>query len=60
MYVYDPVTKKTTKLLNGLDWLHLSTFPDGFKEMVRSLDSSLREGSEAGCKQNLVLSRQAM
>jgi hypothetical protein len=31
MYVYDPVTKKTTKLLNGLDWLHLSTFPDGFK-----------------------------
>ena len=33
MYVYDPLTKKTTKLLNGLDWLHLSTFPDGFKRL---------------------------
>jgi len=32
MYVYDPVTRKTTKLLNGLEWLHLSTFPDGFKK----------------------------
>lgn len=32
MYVYDPVTKKTTKLVNGLEWLHLSTFPDGFKK----------------------------
>jgi hypothetical protein len=31
MYVYDPVTKETSKLLNGLEWLHLSTLPDGFK-----------------------------
>lgn len=25
MYVYDPVTKKTSKVLDGLDWLNLST-----------------------------------
>jgi hypothetical protein len=24
MYVYDPATKKTSKVLNGLDWLNLS------------------------------------
>jgi hypothetical protein len=31
MYVYDPATKKTSKVLNGLDWLDLSTYPDGLK-----------------------------
>jgi hypothetical protein len=28
MYVYDPVTRTTSKVLNGLDWLKLSTYPD--------------------------------
>ena len=28
MYVYDPATKKTSKVLNGLDWLNLSAHPD--------------------------------
>lgn len=28
MYVYDPATKKTSKLLGGLDWLKRSTMPD--------------------------------
>jgi hypothetical protein len=26
MYVYDPATKKTSKVLNGLDWLYPSTY----------------------------------
>jgi hypothetical protein len=25
MYVYDPATKKTSKVMDGLDWLNLST-----------------------------------
>ena len=29
MYVYDPTTKKTSKVLNGLDWLNPSSYPDG-------------------------------
>jgi hypothetical protein len=28
MYVYNPATKKTSKVLNGLDWLNLSAHPD--------------------------------
>jgi hypothetical protein len=31
MYVYDPATKKISKVLDGLDWLDLSTYPDGLK-----------------------------
>lgn len=31
MYVYDPATKQTTKVLNGLDWLNPSTYPDELK-----------------------------
>ena len=34
MYVYDPATKKTSKVLNGLDWLDLSTYPDGLKRWL--------------------------
>jgi len=34
MYVYDPVTKKTSKVLNGLDWLDQSTLPDGLKKWL--------------------------
>ena len=34
MYVYDPATKKTSKVLNGLDWLNLSAYPDEFKRWL--------------------------
>ena len=34
MYVYDPVTKKTSKVLNSLDWLNLSAYPDKFKRWL--------------------------
>jgi hypothetical protein len=39
MYVYDPATKKTTKVMNGLDWLDLSKLT---QEMSRVLESSLQ------------------
>ncbi|SRR6266404_4635531 len=38
MYVYDPATKKTSKVLNGLDWLNLSTY--------QPIQMNSREGSE--------------
>lgn len=34
MYVYDPATKKTSKVLNGLDWLIPSTYPDELKRWL--------------------------
>lgn len=34
MYVYNPATKKTSKVLNGLDWLKLSTYPDELKRWL--------------------------
>ena len=42
MYVYDPATKQTRKVLNDLDWLDPSTYPDSnwTQEMARSVNSS--------------------
>jgi len=37
MYVYDPATRKTSKVLNGLDWLEPSKLA---QEMERSLQNS--------------------
>jgi hypothetical protein len=37
MYVYDPATKKTSKVLNRLDWLNLSKW---IPEMARRVDNS--------------------
>jgi hypothetical protein len=31
MYEYDPATKKTSKVLNGLAWLDLASYPEGPK-----------------------------
>lgn len=36
MYVYDPATKKTSKVFNGLDWLKISTYPDDLKRWLGS------------------------
>lgn len=36
MYVYDPATKTTSKVLNGLDWLKLQTYPDELKGWLGS------------------------
>ena len=36
MYVYDPATKRTSKVFNGLDWLKLPTYPDEFKGWLGS------------------------
>ncbi len=38
MYVYDPATKTTSKVLNGLDWLNLSTY--------QPIQMNSRDGSE--------------
>jgi len=45
MYVYDPATKKTSKVMNGLDWLNLSTYPDELKRWLGALDNPLHQGS---------------
>jgi hypothetical protein len=34
MYLYDPATKKTIKVLNGLDWLRLSAYPEEFRRWI--------------------------
>lgn len=34
MYVYDPVTKETSKVLDGLDWLELSAYTRGLKRWL--------------------------
>jgi len=39
MYVYDPATRKTNKVMNRLDWLEPSKLA---REMWRSLESSLQ------------------
>jgi len=36
MYVYDPATKRTSKVFNGLDWLKLPTYPDELKGWLGS------------------------
>jgi len=48
MYVYDPATKKTSKVLNGLDWLDLSSHPDELTRWLGSVDTSLHQISESG------------
>ncbi len=35
MYVYDPVTRQTSKVLNGLDWLNLSSYADTVTRWLR-------------------------
>jgi len=32
MYEYDPATRKTSKVLNGLAWLDLASYPEGPKK----------------------------
>ena len=49
MYVYEPATRKTRKVVDGLDWLDPSRWTE---EMVRSVESSLNQVPESGCKQN--------
>ena len=45
MYVYDPATKQISKVLNGLDWLNLSGYPD---ELTRWLGSERRQVLPSG------------
>ncbi|HSE37581.1 MAG TPA: hypothetical protein VLG74_09785 [Blastocatellia bacterium] len=50
MYVYDPATKKTSKLMNGLDWLNLPSIQMNSRggsapERIRSLSWSWCSGS---------------
>lgn len=49
MYVYEPATRKTRKVVDGLDWLDPSRWTE---EMVRSVESSLNQVPESGCQQN--------
>src|SRR5262249_49739471 len=36
MYVYDPATRRTSKVLNGLDWLNRSIYQDELKRWLRA------------------------
>jgi len=49
MYVYDPATRKTRKVVDGLDWLYPSRWT---QEMVWSVESSFDQVPESGCRQN--------
>ena len=42
MYMYDPATKKTTKLLDGLDWLDRPQSYAGLQQEARSQNSEAR------------------
>jgi hypothetical protein len=53
MYLYNPATNITSKVMDGLDWLNLSRWT---QEMSRNADSSLNQVPESGCKQNPVAS----
>ena len=48
MYVYDPVTKKTSRVLKGLDWLDLSRWT---QRMARNVDSAFDLFPESGNKE---------
>lgn len=45
MYVYDPATKTTSKVLNGLDWLNPSTLSRWIQQTARSVKGSSETGS---------------
>ena len=53
MYVYDPATKTTSKVLNGLDWLNPSTLYRWIDQMTRSGEgSSIHQVPETRYSQN--------
>jgi hypothetical protein len=47
MYVYDPATRKTTKVLSGLDWLNRSIDPDELKRWLGA--ENLLEPAKTEC-----------
>lgn len=51
MYVYDPATKKTSKVLNGLDWLDAINLPRWTQEITQSEYLSVHQVPEPGDQQ---------
>ncbi|HYV03344.1 MAG TPA: hypothetical protein VFB82_02090 [Blastocatellia bacterium] len=47
MYVYDPSTKTTSKVLNGLDWLNPSTLDRWIRQTARSVEGFSETGPGA-------------
>src|SRR5262249_29497041 len=55
MYVYDPATKQTSKVLNGFDWLNPVNLSRWTQQIARSLDIASHQVPEPGYKQKTAL-----
>jgi hypothetical protein len=51
MYVYNPATKQTSKVLNGLDWLDAINLSQWTQEMARGQDASFHQVPESSYEQ---------
>jgi hypothetical protein len=50
MYMYNPATKQTSKVLEGLDWLDPINLSRWAQEIDRGVDTSSNQAIESVCK----------